>query len=246
VGTAVSEHIEVDDTHWARLVEPVAPVEVTLPEPVGEWPAGDVRLDAGEVGRFLAALDPGETDIDRLERQHQFWSAWLEQVAGGGRDVLPGEEATGLGRFVRGIAAGPTSTYELPVQRDDRSTGLFLRPNDSRLPELMAEAVRFPTAPAAGAKVRVRLLNGTPDAALTTDAARHLVIGGAEIVIVGNAPRFDVAETSVSYAGPEREALARWVAALFGLAGAEERPGGDEEVDVTVILGDDARELIGR
>ncbi len=246
LGVAVGEHIEIDDAHWSRLVEPVAPVEVELVEPVGEWPAGPVQLGPDQVGRFLAARGPDETDIDRVERQQQFWASWLNQVGQGGRDAVPGEEATGLGRFVRGIAAGPARSLELPIQRDDRETGLYLRPNDSRLPEIIAQAVPFPQSPDAGVRIRVRLLNGTQDQALTTDAARLLVQGGAEVVLVGNAATFDVPATTVSYPGPEREAFASWVAAVLGLPGAEEVPAGDEEVDVTVILGNDARDLIRR
>jgi LytR cell envelope-related transcriptional attenuator len=246
LGTAVSEHVEVDDAHWVRLVDPVAPIEVTLDEPVGEWPAGDVRLEPDEVGPFLAALGSGETDIDRIERQQKFWAAWLDQVGEGGRDAVPGEESTGLGRFVRGIASSPARAFELPVQRDDRLSGFYLRTNDYRLPEVMAQAVPFPTSPALGGRIRIRLLNGTTDAALTADAARFLVMGGSEIVIVGNAPTFDVTETTVSYAGPEREVLAAWVAGLFGLTGTEELPGADDEVDATVVLGEDARDLIRR
>ena len=246
IGTAVGEFVEIDDAHWARLVDPVAPIEVTLAEPVGEWPAGDVSLQPDEVGRFLAAVDPGQTDIDRIERQQQFWAAWLDQVGDGGRDAVPGEESTGLGRFVRGIAGGAGHALELPIYRDDRPSGSYLRTNDNRLPEVMALAVPFPTSPAPQSRVRVRLLNGTTDASLTTDAARFLVMGGSEIVIVGNARSFDVTETTVSYAGPEREVLAGWVAGLFGLTSTEELLGADEEVDATVVLGEDARDLIRR
>ena len=71
-------------------------------------------------------------------------------------------------------------------------------------------------------------------------------MGGAEIIIVGNAATLDVAETTVSYSDPDREGLAGWVAGLFGLTGIEELPAGDEEVGATVILGDDARDLIRR
>ncbi|MGH9005767.1 MAG: hypothetical protein ACRDYV_21785, partial [Acidimicrobiia bacterium] len=221
LAAAAGERIEVDDAHWARLVEPVAPLELTLPEPVGEWPAGDIRLEPGEVGGFLATLAPGETDIDRIERQELFWSAWLDQVGDAGQDAVPGEESSGLGRFVRGIARGDARIQELPIKRDDRPSGLYLRPNDTRVPEFMTDAVPFPTSPAPATRVRVRLLNGTEDTALTTDAARFLVMGGAEIIIVGNAATLDVAETTVSYSDPDRQGLAGWVAGLFGLTGIE-------------------------
>jgi hypothetical protein len=99
----------------------------------------------------------------------------------------------------------------------------------------------------------VRLLNGTTDDALTTEAARALVAAGAEITIAGNAASFDVAETSLVYTGAEHEPLAVLLAERLGGGRIEEvRPGqdgpvaSDDEIDVTVILGDDAGDLIGR
>ena len=110
----------------------------------------------------------------------------------------------------------------------------------------MAHAVPFPTSPVAGARVRVRLLNGTSDPDLTTEAATFLVGGGSEIDIVGNASSFDVAETTVSYSGADRLRLAAWVAAVLGTENLEELPPAEDEIDVTVVLGNDARDLIGR
>ena len=146
VTVAVSEHVEVDDAQWSRLVAPVEPVTVTLERPVGEWPAGDVALDAAAVGRFLAALDGGETDLDRTERQQQFWGDWLSRVSTGGEDAVPGEVEAGIGRFVRGIAGGRNGVSVLPVARDgtgDAADARF-RTDGQRVAELVAEAVPFP------------------------------------------------------------------------------------------------------
>jgi hypothetical protein len=253
---AVAEHVEIDDTHWARLVTPVGPVEVSLDDPVGEWSAGTVALDADEVGRFLTLRADGETDLDRLERQEQFWSAWLSLVAEGGDDAVPGEVDTGVGRFVRGIARGTVVTSGLPVARVDGPGAARFRPEADRIAELVARAVPYPTAARPGGRIRVRLLNGTRSADLTTPAARALVAGGAEIVVAGNAPTFDVAETSLLPSDAERHNLAVWLQAILGGGRVERMPGGqvgeggqaapDEEIDVTVILGDDAGDLIRR
>ncbi len=256
VTVGVSDYVVVDDAHWSRLVAPVAPVEVTLDQPVGDWPAGAVAVPAADVGRFLAAEGDGETDIDRLDRQQQFWGAWLARIGDAGEDAVPGEVDTGLGRFVRGIAQGPTTAAALPVLQDDTSTAAAQRltPESPQLEALVTRAVPFPVAPGPGRRIRVRLLNGTADPSLTQAAAPTLVEAGAEITIVGNAPSFDVAHTTVAYAGSERSGIAAWLAAKSGIGRIEEvsaegdapLPSPDDEIDVTVILGADARELTRR
>ena len=126
-------------------------------------------------------------------------------------------------------------------------------PDASQVATLVSLAVPFPMSPAPGTRIRVRLLNGTHDASLTTDGARALVAAGAEIVIVGNAPSFDVPDSTIAYSGAGQEGLARWLGAQANIKhieqisnGGDTVPASDEEIDVTVILGKDARDLIGR
>jgi hypothetical protein len=253
VTAAVTEHVEVDDAQWARLVEPVGPVELTVDEAVGVWQPGAVTLEPEQVGAFVTARADAETDLDRLDRQQLFWNAWLPLVARGGEGALPGEVGSGIGRFVRGVAQGGGSAEELPVDREDRASGVYFRTDAGRLGEFVSRAVPYPTAPVAGSRIRVRLLNGTRDGSLTTLAARALVAGGAQISIAGNASTFDVAETSLVYSGADREALAEQLQRKLGggrveegLSGQDGQVPSDDEIDVTVILGDDAGDLIER
>ena len=254
VTAAIGDYVVVDEAHWATLVAPVAPIEVSLDRPVADWPAGQVTLRAADIGRFLAAEAEGETDLDRLDRQEAFWRAWLHKVEDGGEDALPGEVDSGLGRFVRGVASRTTAVASLPVARDDSGGGLRLVPDAQRVGQLVARAVPFPTAPGPGTRISVRLLNGTGDADLTTTAVRALVAAGAQVTIVGNAPSFDVATTAIVYSGANKRLLAEYLGALASIADIEEVSGGDDtlasssddEIDVTVILGADARDLIGR
>jgi hypothetical protein len=103
-----------------------------------------------------------------------------------------------------------------------------------------------------GRRIRVRLLNGTTDPALTSAAANRLVRGGAEITIAGNAPTFDETETLMLYGGPGQRNMALWLATGFGGGrieldqAASGEATDDDEIDVTVILGADAPDLIGR
>lgn len=251
VTVGVADHVLVDDAQWAQLVGPVGGVEVTLDTPVGDWPAGPVTLDPAEVGPFLAARDEGETDLERVARQELFWNAWLASVGEEGESALPGEVGSGLGRFVLGVARDG-SAAELPVRRDESGDAVLFRPDVGRIGEFVSLTVPYPLAATPGGRVRVRLLNGTGDPGVSVTAARALVASGAQISIVGNATSFDVAETSLVYFGEDRETLAGWLRVNLGGGRVEEVPNGqdgqvssDDEIDVTVILGQDAGELIG-
>ena len=251
---AIPEHLEVDDARWASLVAPVAPVEVELTGQVGEWGPGTVPLTADDVGPFLATLSEGEPEVERLERQVALWTAWLPQVRDAGADALPGETGVGIGRFVRELAAGLPSIVPLPVTPVDEGAGGVpeaYNPHVQQVGDLVARAVPSPVSPTPDRRARVRLLNGTTDRALMAEAAQALVRSGAEITIVGNAQTFDEEETRLLYGSEAQRPAAEWLAAGFGDATVEADPsldGGetDDDIDVTVILGDDARDLIGR
>ncbi|HEX6238957.1 MAG TPA: LytR C-terminal domain-containing protein [Acidimicrobiales bacterium] len=246
-----AETVVVDDRRWAGLVRPVAPVTVELRGGVDRFPAGEVDLAAGDVGSYLAALGDDETELDRLERAAGFWSSWVADVAAGGDDAVPGEVEVGIGRFVRGFAAGDLTTAPLPVTEERDDGEVRWRPDRERTADLVSRTIPFPVSPAPGARVRVRLLNGTPDDTLTTAAARWLVRSGAEITIVGNGPSFSEATTRVIHRLPEQREAAERLAQALGVRGVEQvdAAGGglvvpDEELDVTVILGADARDRI--
>jgi LytR cell envelope-related transcriptional attenuator len=139
----------------------------------------------------------------------------------------------------------------------ESGSGDAFAPDDARIPELVSRAVPFPLSPSPGRRVRVRLLNGTPDADLTPAAARQLVEAGAEITIAGNAATFDVSETTFAYESSEQRDEAEQLADAFGVGSVEEGGGASEspsataaaaedEIDVTIVLGSDAQDLIGR
>ncbi|HKY68959.1 MAG TPA: LCP family protein, partial [Acidimicrobiales bacterium] len=251
VTAAMGETLEVDSAVWQQLVDPVGPVELTLERPVGDWPAGEVSIAADEVGAFLSAQAEGEPDLARLERQQQFWNAWLPMVREAGDAAMPGEVETGVGRYVRTIAAGEGVAVELPVAGDGTPDGVVYQVDGGRLGAFVSGAIPFPTAPEPGTRTRVRLLNGTDDESLTTEAARELVAAGAEISVVGNADTLSEPETLFIHRGGRATDAATWLSTVIGGGRLEVvapgQPGaGDDEIDVTVILGQDAGEIFGR
>jgi hypothetical protein len=263
VGAAVDQGVEVDADAWAELVEPSGPVTVSLTDPVGVWPAGEVTLPPAELGAFVAYAGPDEDEQGRAARQAAFWSAWLGRVAAAGEGGLPDDTDGDLARFVTGIARDPAAEV-LPVVESDAGGGT-LEPDPSLASELIAAAVPYPLSPAPGVRVRVRLLNGTDDPGLTAEVVPQLVAAGAEVTIAGNAGSFDVTETTYTYDDPDNRDDAQRIADALGvgrvakgeqvsvtsedqgtattLSSADDP---EAEIDMTIVLGSDAQDLIRR
>jgi len=247
----VGETVEVDDAHWATLVEPVAPITLDLDKAVGEWPAGEAAIPADDVGAFLTARTDSETELGRLDRQELFWETWLPLVKAGGRNAVPGEVDVGLGRFVRGLAAGEASVTGLPVSAAFSVEEMY-GPTEEMLPDLVAQAIPYPQEPSRGSRVQTQLLNGTTRSDLTTRAATSLVAGGAEIALVGNAATFAEPTTRFVYTDSKLRDDAEKLRDAFGVGEVVQSPADDDappvdedRIDVTVILGADALDALG-
>ena len=170
--TGIGEVVVVDADRWAGLVAPVAPLSIDNPDDIevdGEvrFPAGDLELEADDVGAYLEATQEGESDLARLFRHRTFWAAWLEAVAASGDpSAVPGKLEAGIGRFVRALAGGTTVVETLPVEPvtvedyDDEPT---FAPQSDEVAALVADLVPLPRSPRPGVRPRVRLLNGTED-----------------------------------------------------------------------------------
>lgn len=248
--------VRLDTPQWEQLVAPVAPITVEnpvaieVPGPDGapevRFPAGELELSAQMVGPYLAARNPGESDLNRMERHRVFWEAWIDSVRAAGADGgIAGEQDSGLGRYLRTFADGEAglvpvqaSTFTVPGADGD----LYLADAEV-LAGQIAAMVPFPTSPSPGARPAVEVLDGTgtPDASLL--AAEMLARdAGAEIRMIGNGPNFDYTETHIIYYDPAGQPAAEAVREALGAGRIELLPNPDEVATVTVILGDDAIE----
>jgi hypothetical protein len=250
---AVGDTVELDADGWGSLVAPVGSVSLVLPAPVGDFPAGRVDVDADDVGTFLTARDLDESELARVDRQGLFWTEWLPLVGAGGDDALPGESDVGIGRFVRGLAAGESEVEALPVAQVQPSDRELFEVNDEMATALIAREVPFPQEPSAGSRVRVRLLNGTAEPDLAALAAAPLVEAGAEIALSGNADSFDEPETRIIYGRSRLRPDANNLRDALGVGVVEQdeaesvEPADEaDRIDVTVVLGADAPEVIRR
>jgi hypothetical protein len=269
LNVAVADIQVRDDPGWARMVAPVAPLSLALPEGLDDrWPAGSVQLEAADVGEFLrASRDDEESELNRVSRAELFWEAWIGAVSQGDDDAVPGDADTGISRFVRGLGAGGSSVHSLPVaplagpagvQEPDGvpatdDSEVFV-PDDALVRELVATAVPFPEEPATGSRIRVKLLNGTEDQDLALRAVEPLVRSGAQIAISGNAASFSETRTRFVYTEDDNEGRAMLMQDALGVGTVEsasperdtEHIDEDERIDVTVILGRDALGAIRR
>ena len=94
---AIPEHLEVDDRRWASLVAPVAR-RPPARKSVGEWQAGRYLWRPTTWVPSTARVRGRR--VQRIDRQADFWTAWLPLVRDGGEMPCPASRR-GIGRFVR-------------------------------------------------------------------------------------------------------------------------------------------------
>jgi hypothetical protein len=253
LNVAIDDTVVLDDAGWASLVEPIGSVSLNLPERVGDRPAGRTDLAAADVGPFLGALDEGTSELTRLDRQELFWTEWLPRLTAGGEEAIRGETDIGIGRFLRGLAAGTPEIEALPVAEVEWFGELFEADEDLATP-VIAQAVPYPQESTTGSRIRIRLLNGTTVQGLAIEAAQPLVEAGASIALSGNAEAFGETETRFIYSEERLRAKANSLRDALGVGvvekqSSEESPELADEadrIDVTVVLGADAPEALRR
>jgi len=241
--------IDVDDASWAALTAKSAPIRFTNPDTVVSgslrFPAGPIALRPNEVGPYLAAkVDRNESDLNRLNRHQLFWQAWLKSIGPSpSAGAVPGEMRSGIGFFVRTLAAGPVRSEPLPVKAQGTPLyqgGQVFFPLVGQVRKDLTAMVPYPTAPSPGARVSVRLLNGADGDPIPSTIVQKLVLEGAAVTVVGNDRRFNRRETVIQYRDPaEQERAKRMRVALGGHGKVRFSPQGSDAVDVTIVLGRD-------
>lgn len=256
LGIGVTDAVQVGPDQIAELVSSAGPITVDNPDPLvsedtGEtvFPEGAVELQPDEVAEYLGFLNVGEAIVNRPVRGQAVWEAWLAKLAepGAGSPTLAPVPSivdgtpVDLASLVGGLSQGQVEYEQLPVDRltvPDMGGFSIYQPNTEAIAETMARIVPFPGEAFAGQRPRVRLFNGTSDPQAPLRAAQPIVSTGSQIVVLGNAPSFDVAKTRVEYNAADQKQAAQAVADALGVGAA--KPGVESDaVDVTVTLGSD-------
>ncbi|CAN5619397.1 hypothetical protein BH10ACT1_BH10ACT1_19950 [soil metagenome] len=245
LNVGIDQSFRLDETGWANLVGPVGPLALDNSDPLDlpgtSLPAGPVQVSAELVGPYLASTREGEDDTSRFFRQEQLWRSWLTAVAASTRpDAVPGETTTGLGSFIRRLAAGTVTYATLPGEFTTEGSDTVYRPDEAGVNDLVVDVVPAPDAAQPGSRIAVRLLNGVVAGPIPTSVTSKVVALKGTITVVGNGPRFGTAKTDLVYADPEQKAYAELLRAGLGATGEVRLdPAAPDNVGVTVVLGKD-------
>jgi hypothetical protein len=255
-GLAFDEVVVIEHSRWAELLAPVLPLTIDNPDRITQigsngkaktlFAAGEVELDATDVGTYFEARSPNESELIRLARQQRLWDTWIAKVraAPDPAAAVPGEVGSGIGRYVRAFVAGTTSIYQLPIVPSaavedagtDKEAFTVDAPAAARL---LATIVPYPTGGPDGGRVRVRILDGVRQPGLTVLVAPLLVPVGAEISIAGNADRFTYETTQIVYYDEAFKAAAERFRQALGAGQVVQSSVLNDSNDVTVVIGRD-------
>lgn len=245
---SMQETTQIAVDQWATLLAPVGPLTIDNPAPIVDFAGtqvfaqGPVQVAPDQVGAFLTGAGPFDGGMTRTDRQLAFWEAWAATVeASGDPNVVPGETDRGLGRFVRGLAAGPREVTSFPVAAIPipgaaaADTTVFA-PAVEEIPDFTASVIPFPTGVG---RARTRILDGVGQPGLASEAASLMVPAGAEITTVGNDDEFGQETTRIVYFDDEDEEKAQMLQAALGVGELVQGDSVSDSLDVTVILGED-------
>ncbi len=242
----------VDPDGWADLVTPLGSVEVTNPDDVKVIGAGGARvvrfakgaiaIGPDDVAPYLATVSPGENGVNQLVRQQAFWEAWLRAVAASPDPaVVPGETTSGLGSFVRALAADRVEMAPLPVTSASipgSDLAVYL-PVPEQVGVLVARLIPFPVGAPPGARPRVRVLDGAGTLDHGLGAVGSVVAAGGQVDQIGNADEFGHATTELVYSDDAQLEDVDRLRAAIGIGELVKVPQGQTAIDVTITLGAD-------
>lgn len=247
LGVGFTEVIKLDDTKLTSFIRPAGSLSIDNPvaveSPDGEqFAKGKLELSPIQVPQYLAADDAERSETTRVQRTQLVWDAWIAKIrAGKSRPgIVPGETTAGLGRYLRGLAAGDVSTASLPVVPAVPIEGHETFATDVGLSRLMlTNAVPFPVAGVAGDRTTAKVLNGTGPNAIPPSITQRLTYSGLQISVVGNAPRFDVERTTITYYRAKSRPFVMLVVAMLGNVKVVRAPAGEDTTDITIVIGKD-------
>ncbi len=252
LGIGLSDVEVIEPNEWADLVGPAAPLQVANPDPVqgvnafGQpgvaFPQGSIDLAANQVWSYLSTRNPGETDLNRLVRIEAFWRAWTAKV-GTSLDqpgIVPGETDSGVGQFVRGLAADQVDASSLPVREVPLGPGQdpVYEPQAAAVRDLVARIAPFPAGPE-GTRAHMTVLDGTGMLGHGLSAAALFAANGGQVDKVGNAPEFGVTTTQFIYYDDAVLSRVQRMRDALGVGDIVKSDEINSAADIVVVLGQD-------
>ena len=130
LNAGLSDVINMDDRLWASLTANSAPIRFENPDTLTgslRLAAGPVALQPSQVGPYLAALNPGENELNRLNRNQVFWQAWLKQIAASTcRRRDPGRDRIGHRALRQHLEQGPRALGLIAASSPNRPSAMSI------------------------------------------------------------------------------------------------------------------------
>ena len=242
LGIGIEEVVVADDARWADLVAPVEPLTFDNPDTVGPFAAGPLSLAAAQVGPYLAAEAEGESAAEHLFRQQLLFEAWVDAVAASSRPGPRPRRGRHGHREVRAGPGGRAPRGRHPAgRRRPRSTAVAPGWTWSRTMSPSSSPPWCRSPPRGDRAVACGCACSTAPVTRTTccGPAPVVVPARSEIVVVGNADRFDYETTEIRYHDPTKKAAAEALQAALGAGRVVDDVRQTDAFDVTIVLGTD-------
>ncbi len=199
--------------------------------------SGEITVPIDQIGDFLGWLNDGESPYNRWLRQQEFWRAWIQQFgAEFDSSISSVSSAVGLERVFSGLSRGPMIVVEPALVQVDSTAAVFMVDN-LELQDLVLEMIPFPIAPFEGERAKVKLVDGVGGLDLVNGYVTPLVANGAQIMLLGNAETFGVAQTKILYHDEAFNDLTVDFSNILNGAEITYDPLNEAAVDVTIIIG---------
>ena len=247
------DHVEVLwPAHLTELVRNFDPLLVNNPRRLDEtndrgrievrYPSGVILLPAADTADYLARQGLEESDLDRMVRHQEFWTALL--AARAEIAETDGDATADIDAFVDQLALlGDDVEYRtLAVDGIGGEEELYGVDHD-RLDEVI---VRLDPSRVGSDAVRttVQLLNGVGLPGMAAPITEILNSAQASVTLADNAERFDHEVTQVVYYRDEQFTAAQAILEVLGTGELVKQLDPIDVIDVTVVVGADLAAML--
>lgn len=272
LGIRLDEVVDLSRQQWAALLGHVGPYEIDVPSRLRgpeddggrlRFEAGPQVLDAERLAEYLVLRSDGDSELDMLPRVQQVLQGLLDElgddpdrvadVLADAAPVVGVDDPRLFSELFAGLAgaraADRLAVRALPVLPLAADRTDAYRVDAERLEQLVDDrlAAARPDEEA-GAGRSLQVLNGVGTPGVGQSVAERLQPGGYRLLLTGNADSFDYARTRIVIYDDSREqlAVARDIRERLGVGEIERSGMPQSVVDVTIIVGADLLDVIGR
>ena len=264
LGMKIDNYVELSDRDARTLFEATGPISVDVPAEVrvavGKdrarliFTEGPQRLGPAFLAQLLYIRGLDSDDVELGSRHLAFWDGLFDafaeepenlasavRAASGAMAQSSGEvaqQARLLGAMA-GLDATSRILTSLPVEQVSVGGSELYSVDQAEVRALLADVLEGVRP--AGEEIKVQVLNGNGVPGIGQEIAERLIGAGFRVVLTGNAPRLDYAQTLVvTYDdSPEGRAAAERARELIGVGTVQVSAQQQGIVDLTIVIGKD-------